>query len=142
MTGHRCHAKLCKNPCPPRHLMCATCWSIVPADLRSEVYATVGQRKSASPDASWAPWWRAQGKATNVVYLKNHPTMKFDAGYMLEKDMLFADYLEGKVPAADYEARRATMREKWARLANDHENQKVVVSGLVSLFTGASDEKS
>src|SRR5271166_4951091 len=61
MRGHHCHALGCKSSCPPRWLMCRSCWVQVPPDIQAEVYRTVKLRGS-HVDASWAPWWRAQAQ--------------------------------------------------------------------------------
>lgn len=84
--------------------MCGQCWASVPADLQRAVYETVGLRvrdPNKSPDASWAPWWRAQAHAI-------HAALKQGAVYgrwveipgafdnLLAKDLEFADHLERK----------------------------------------------
>lgn len=35
---HTCHAKGCKQTCPPRYLMCGRHWSMVPAKIQHKVY--------------------------------------------------------------------------------------------------------
>jgi hypothetical protein len=85
----------------------------VPADVAAEVYRTVGQRGHDGPDATWAPWWRAQAKAIHHVLVAGVERGRwteatpgaFDA--LLAKELLFADYLEGKITAAEHEAARA-----------------------------------
>lgn len=96
--------------------MCARCWALVPADLQRAVYDTVGLRKNVAklaPDESWAPWWRAQAKAIDAalregvkrgLWAEREPGVTFDK--TLAGDMAFADYLEGKIDAATYTARR------------------------------------
>lgn len=54
--GHECHVKGCVNHCPPRHLMCGSCWARVPKALRSRVYDTYtpGQEnKTVPPTKEW-----------------------------------------------------------------------------------------
>lgn len=70
--AHTCHIPGCETPCPPRHLFCGTHWAMVPRDLQDEVYATV-KKRGRYIDASWAPWWRAQAKATAAVLRKTRP---------------------------------------------------------------------
>ena len=91
---HHCHALGCKAACPPRWLMCRSCWAKVPADLQAEVYRTVKLRGSHA-DASWAPWWRAQAKAiAHVAMLKEPNEVKRDA--YLARELRFADTLEAR----------------------------------------------
>lgn len=74
--------------------MCRTCWSKVPRDIQSEVYATVGKR-AKNVDATWAPWWRAQAKAiAHVAFLSAPDVAKRDA--YLAREMKIADILEGR----------------------------------------------
>lgn len=39
--SHHCHALGCKSPCPPRWLMCRSCWSRVPADIQTIVHVAM-----------------------------------------------------------------------------------------------------
>ena len=97
MADHTCHALGCRNPCPPRHLMCGACWSHVPADLQREVYRTVGAR-GPTCDASWAPWWRAQARAiAHVAHLREPHERRRDA--YIEKADKFAAMLEQREAA-------------------------------------------
>ena len=92
--SHHCHALGCKNACPPRYLMCRSCWESVPRDLADEVYRTVTLR-GPHCDATWAPWWRASAKAIAYVAMLREPNeMKRDAylGHVLK----FADTLEAR----------------------------------------------
>ncbi len=114
MTAHRCHVRPCRKPCPPRLLTCAQCWKDVPLDLQKAVYATVGLRKSGKIDASWAPWWRAQARAIDAVLRAGVPfrwlISSIDAvDRILEKELLFADYLEGTITAEEHEQRKAAL---------------------------------
>jgi len=94
MSDHHCHALGCKNPCPPAHLMCRSCWWKVPGQLRNEVNRTVGMR-GETVDASWAPWWRAQARAiSHVAFLKSPIVAKRDA--YLARELAFADTLESR----------------------------------------------
>lgn len=69
--AHTCHALGCNRSCPPQHLMCRQCWTLVPADLQNEVRRTAPLRNSGFVDATWAPWWRAQAAAiAHVANLK------------------------------------------------------------------------
>ena len=40
MSAHLCHAEACKVAVPPRLLMCAKHWRIVPHGLKLQVWAT------------------------------------------------------------------------------------------------------
>ena len=92
--SHHCHALGCKNACPPRYLMCRSCWASVPHDLADEVYRTVTLR-GPHCDANWAPWWRAQAKAIAYVAMLREPNeMKRDA--YLGHALKFADTLEAR----------------------------------------------
>jgi hypothetical protein len=89
---HHCHALGCKRACPPRWLMCRTCWAFVPADIQAEVYRTVKLR-GPEADASWAPWWRAQARAIAHVAFISHPDVEKRDRY-LARELRFADQLE------------------------------------------------
>lgn len=86
---HTCHAAQCGNACPPRHLMCASCWRLVPAKIQARVYATFRSR-GAVTDASAAPWWRAQADAVEA----NALARGVDASGEVARDRAFADDLE------------------------------------------------
>jgi hypothetical protein len=89
---HHCHALGCKHACPPKWLMCPSCWSQVPRDLQDQVYRTVGLR-NRTINRSWAPWWRAAHRAiAHVAYLREPDKARHDA--YLAKEMAFADRLE------------------------------------------------
>lgn len=90
---HTCHVPSCKKACPPAHLMCRKCWSMVEPDTQREVYATVRQR-NRSCDASWAPWWRAQATAVDEVLRQLHPNEDERREKLLAREMKFADSLE------------------------------------------------
>lgn len=92
--NHRCHALGCKRACPPRWLMCRECWARVPSDLQAEVYRTVRLR-GPHADASWAPWWRAQARATAHVAMLVEPNEKKRDAY-LARELGFADTLESR----------------------------------------------
>ncbi len=66
MGRHHCHLPGCTTSCAPRLLMCPAHWFMLPGHLMADVYATVRTR-GPNVDASWAPWWRAQGVA--IVYV-------------------------------------------------------------------------
>ena len=89
--AHICHALACQRRCPPAHLMCATCWRSVPADLQAEVYRTVGLRGPRC-DATWAPWWRAQARAVAHVAAEHEQT--FDPKAWVARADAFAATLE------------------------------------------------
>jgi len=91
---HHCHALGCGKPCSPRHLMCLSCWSKVPADLQTEVYRTVRLRGPVI-DKTWAPWWRAQAKAIAYVARETFPDVDKN-NMLLKRAMEFADKLEEK----------------------------------------------
>lgn len=67
MSAHHCHAKRCSAKCPPRMLMCRSCWALVPPAIQREVYRTVGLRDMRSINETWAPWWRASERAIAEV---------------------------------------------------------------------------
>ena len=101
MTRHTCHAILCGAPCPPAHLMCRSCWALVPVSTQNEVYRTVKRRDMRSVDATWAPWWRASHRAMyeNAVArgLDGHAredAPPWSAKAWLEKELAFAAELE------------------------------------------------
>jgi len=63
---HTCHQPGCSNACPPAHLMCRGCWSLVPPDVQLGVYRTVKIREDCV-NATWAPWTRAVSRAVAAV---------------------------------------------------------------------------
>lgn len=81
--------------CPPAMLMCRPCWRLVPGDLQRKVYATVGRRSRSSTDATWAPWWRAQARATHAVLKVRRPDDENVERY-LARELEFADTLASK----------------------------------------------
>lgn len=100
MAEHHCHALACKAPCPPRWLMCRSCWALVKPETQAEVYRTVVLR-GRTINATWAPWWRAQARAiaenaaARGVVFRNERTIDD----YLAKELAFADSLEGRVVA-------------------------------------------
>lgn len=114
---HRCHVPACRAPCPPRHLTCRKCWALVPPALQAAVYDTVGKRTPGKPDKTWAPWWRAQALAINAVLLAGVFRCRWTEAKpgafaaLLARELLFADYLEGVIDAAEHERQREAMRE-------------------------------
>lgn len=52
--AHRCHARRCEAPIPPRMFMCGRHWRMVPGHMRTRIWATYrrGQevRKDPSPE--------------------------------------------------------------------------------------------
>lgn len=92
---HTCHALGCSGKCPPRHLMCAAHWELVPEDLQAEVYRTVTLRGD-SADATWAPWWRAAHRAMAAVRLLERPDLKDQIQKWLDHQLDTADFLESK----------------------------------------------
>lgn len=94
MSAHHCHALGCKRACPPRWLMCRSCWARVPPDLQDEVNRTVGMR-GKFVDKTWAPWWRAQARAiAHVAHLKEPNEVARDR--YLNRELAFADKLESR----------------------------------------------
>lgn len=94
MSEHYCHALGCKRTCPPRWLMCRTCWALVPTALQDEVNRTVKLRGKFI-DATWALWWRAQARAiAHVAFLAEPNERRRDA--YLARAMQTADDLEGR----------------------------------------------
>lgn len=67
MSKHHCHAMFCPKACPPRMLMCPTCWAMVSPETQREVYRTVKLRDMSGCDHTWAPWWRASHTAIAEV---------------------------------------------------------------------------
>lgn len=88
---HTCHLPGCAAVCPPRWLFCSVHWSMVPPTTQREVYRTVKLR-GPYVDASWAPWWRAQAEATDVVLER----LGRPEPWLLEKATAFADRLEAR----------------------------------------------
>lgn len=66
-VSHLCHAKGCKAQVPPRLLMCARHWAMVPKDLQQKVWKHYrpGQEIDKSPTAKYL---RAAQKAISAVY--------------------------------------------------------------------------
>lgn len=52
---HTCHAEECETAVPPRMLMCARHWRMVPKPLQDAVYATYrpGQENDMRPSIEW-----------------------------------------------------------------------------------------
>src|SRR4029078_11654467 len=90
--AHKCHALDCHNKCPPRHLMCLSCWQKVPPTIQTEVWNTYDLRNRTT-DGSWAPWWRAQAKAIAAVAFPFNPTKHEQ---YIAREFAFADKLEQK----------------------------------------------
>ena len=59
---HTCHALKCASSCPPRHLMCARHWRMVPATLQSAVMQSFqsGQERGKLRPSGW---WFASARA-------------------------------------------------------------------------------
>lgn len=91
--AHHCHALGCKSKCPPRWLMCRSCWDKVPRDMQNEVYRTVKLRNINSCDATWAPWWRAQAYAIHYLAMLKEPDKEKGARW-LNRELSFAESLE------------------------------------------------
>jgi hypothetical protein len=55
VSAHHCHAKECTEPCPPKHLMCAKHWRMVPQELQQQVWASYrpGQELDKRPSEAW-----------------------------------------------------------------------------------------
>lgn len=55
MSVHRCHARGCNTPVPPKLLMCRRHWFMVPPALRDRVWATYrpGQEEDKRPSVAW-----------------------------------------------------------------------------------------
>lgn len=53
--SHTCHANYCNAGCPPKHLMCAYHWRLVPPDVQEKVYANyrTGQCDDGRPSPAW-----------------------------------------------------------------------------------------
>ncbi len=89
---HHCHALGCRSECPPRWLMCHSCWDKVPRTIQAEVHNTVTARGPAI-GPTWAPWWRAQARAIAEVGFSNDDVGK---RRYLDKEFAFAAKLEGR----------------------------------------------
>ena len=89
---HRCHLPGCKTSCPEAWLFCAHHWRMVPRKLQQEVRDAVRIR-GYHIDASWAPWWRAQAKATAAVLTKLG-VVASEVERWQEQEMKFATRLE------------------------------------------------
>jgi hypothetical protein len=75
--------------------MCKAHWSRVPPELQAEVYRTVKLRGDRT-DATWAPWWRAQARATAHVAFLEEPNVQRRDAY-LSRELRFAETLEARV---------------------------------------------
>lgn len=55
MTAHTCHAIRCGKTVPPKLLMCARHWRMVPRALQNEIWATYrpGQERDKKPSAAY-----------------------------------------------------------------------------------------
>lgn len=95
--NHYCHALGCSSPCPPAHLMCATCWATVDSDKQREVYRTVKLR-GPYVDHTWAPWWRARAHAIYQAATRRDETNGRAPDprgpKWLKRELAFADKLE------------------------------------------------
>lgn len=54
-SEHRCHARGCSSPCPPKFLMCPRHWKMVPLGLQRAVWSAYrpGQEIDRRPSESW-----------------------------------------------------------------------------------------
>lgn len=61
MSAHLCHARGCEAHVPPRYLMCARHWRMVPKPLQHAIWATYrpGQERTKDPSPAWATASRA-----------------------------------------------------------------------------------
>lgn len=52
---HTCHVPRCSTTCPPKHLMCARHWRMVPRHLQKKVWDTyvTGQEVRKDPTPEW-----------------------------------------------------------------------------------------
>lgn len=71
MSAHMCHLPSCLARCPPKFLFCREHWAMVPAGLQNDIYRTVKLRGD-TVNETWAPWWRAQARATIHVLRRLH----------------------------------------------------------------------
>ena len=55
MPEHRCHARACKAPVPPKMFMCKQHWYMLPKDTRDAVWANYrpGQEVDKSPSMDY-----------------------------------------------------------------------------------------
>lgn len=70
---------------------------MVTSGTQREVYRTVKLRDKGRVNETWAPWWRAQAKATDEVLVRLYPGDPW-VPKRLAKEMKFADILEATTP--------------------------------------------
>ncbi len=72
---HRCHAIECDTPVPPRLLMCARHWRMVPRKLQRRVWATYrpGQEIDKQPSAEYLEAQQAAVAAVRQRELEQRP---------------------------------------------------------------------
>jgi hypothetical protein len=66
---------------------------MVSSGTQREVYRTVKLRAKGAVNVTWAPWWRAQAKATHEVLTRLYPEKPWVQKY-LAKELAFAEILE------------------------------------------------
>lgn len=81
MAAHTCHAKGCERTVPPRLLMCARHWRMVPSELQARVWATYepGQERRKDPTPAYLD--AAHEAIDAVAWIearRNPPTLAFD----------------------------------------------------------------
>lgn len=64
---HVCHARDCKDPCPPKHLMCKRHWSMVPKALQSAVWDTYSPGQERGVGLPTRDWHDAADAAIRAV---------------------------------------------------------------------------
>jgi len=57
----KCRVRGCRNDRDPENLMCSTCWSLVPADKRLELYKAGARFKREAIDTTTSGFRNAQG---------------------------------------------------------------------------------
>lgn len=116
--AHTCHAH-CGRACPPRMLMCPTCWRIVPKALGDLVYEAfnAGKRAKTHPNGAWM---LAADAAIALVHLATERPIH---GRLLPGAMSYAIGMDGEVEAVAFAKRVIAastgpvvekLREAWA----------------------------
>ena len=67
MSAHRCHARGCEKPCPPKFLMCRKHWHMVPETLRNAVWGTYQPGQESGRHRPSREWHDAADAAIEAV---------------------------------------------------------------------------
>lgn len=100
MARFTCRVPGCRETLKNSHWpTCKACWRRCPSDLLAEVKRAVKLRGEGEPDASWAPWWRAQAEACAAIARVNPPIVNFDIDLWLQHELDFAEELAAEKEA-------------------------------------------